>query len=191
MTLKPRNARMHSSPKEPSAGSVRENPSHKKTIQPDTETRLTEGDHQALRLWLRLLACTNLIEGIVRERLKGEFAITLPRFDLMAQLQRSPAGLSMGELSQRLMVTGGNVTGIVAALEAEGLIVREPDPDDRRISRVRLTDAGETSFARMAKAHEQWIVNLFAGLTAQEQAGLSELLGRLKAHACQVRDEAV
>ena len=154
-----------------------------KTGQADAETRLTDDDHQALRLWLRMLACTNLIEGVVRERLKGEFAITLPRFDLMAQLQRSPAGLSMGELSQRLMVTGGNVTGIVAALEAEGLIVREPDAADRRVNRVRLTEAGRTSFERMAEAHEGWIINLYAGLSTEEQADLSELLGRLKAHA--------
>ena len=159
-----------------------------KAGQADAETRLTDGDHQALRLWLRMLACTNLIEGVVRERLKGEFAITLPRFDLMAQLQRSPAGLSMGELSQRLMVTGGNVTGIVAALEAEGLIVREPDAADRRVNRVRLTEAGRTSFERMAEAHEDWIVDLYAGLAAEEQTNLSELLGRLKAHASNVRN---
>lgn len=159
-----------------------------KAGQADAETRLTDGDHQALRLWLRMLACTNLIEGVVRERLKSDFAITLPRFDLMAQLQRSPAGLSMGELSQRLMVTGGNVTGIVAALEAEGLIVREPDAADRRVNRVRLTEAGRTSFERMAEAHEDWIVDLYAGLSAEEQTNLSELLGRLKAHASNVRN---
>lgn len=158
-----------------------------KADQADIETRLTDGDHQALRLWLRMLACTNLIEGAVRERLKGEFAITLPRFDLMAQLQRSPRGLSMGELSQRLMVTGGNITGIVAALEAEGLIVREADPADRRVNRVRLTKTGRTSFERMAQAHEDWIIDLYAGLSAQEQARLSELLGRLKEHASDAR----
>ena len=135
-----------------------------------------------------MLACTNLIEGAVRERLKTEFAITLPRFDLMAQLQRCPAGLSMSELSQRLMVTGGNVTGIVAALEAEGLIAREPDAADRRVSRVRLTEAGRTSFERMAEAHEDWIIDLYAGLSAEEQADLSKLLGRLKAHASNVRN---
>ena len=159
-----------------------------KVGQADAETRLTAGDHQALRLWLRMLACTNLIERVVRERLKSDFAITLPRFDLMAQLQRSPAGLSMGELSQRLMVTGGNVTGIVAALEAEGLIVREPDAADRRVNRVRLTAAGRTSFERMAKAHEDWIVDLYASLSAEEQTNLSELLGRLKGHASNVRN---
>lgn len=155
----------------------------------DSETRLGAGDHQALRLWLRLLACTNAIERAVRERLKAEFAITLPRFDLMAQLQRSAEGLSMGELSQRLMVTGGNVTGIVAALEAEGLIVRAPDPRDRRIGRVRLTAAGRSSFDRMAKAHEGWVVGLCEGLSEAEQAALHDLLAKLKRHVSAQRNQ--
>ena len=151
----------------------------------DTETRLTDQDHQALRLWLRMLACTNVVEQAVRERLKAAFAITLPRFDLMAQLQRSPGGLSMGELSQRMMVTGGNVTGIVAALEAEGLIVRTADPRDKRVGRVRLTGVGRSSFDRMALAHEGWIVDFYDGLSKQEQATLNELLAKLKHHVSQ------
>ncbi len=155
----------------------------------DSETRLMAGDHQALRLWLRLLACTNVIERAVRERLKAEFAITLPRFDLMAQLQRSADGLSMGELSQRLMVTGGNVTGIVAALEAEGLIVRSPDPRDRRIGRVRLTAVGRSSFDRMARAHEGWVVGLCEGLSEAEQAALHDLLAKLKRHVSAQRNQ--
>ena len=150
---------------------------------PDSETRLTEEDHHALKLWLRMLACTNVIEAEVRQRLKKEFAITLPRFDLMAQLQRSPDGLAMGELSRRMMVTGGNVTGIATALESEGLIVREPDPKDRRVYRVRLSASGRRSFARMAKAHESWIIELYSGLSDEDQHHLSELLGRLKQHA--------
>ena len=86
----------------------------------DAETRLSEDDHDALRLWLRLLACTNVIETEVRQRLHREFGTTLPRFDFMAQLERVPDGLRMGELSRRMMVTGGNVTGIAAALEERG-----------------------------------------------------------------------
>ncbi len=155
---------------------------------PDKETGLMESDHQALRLWLRLLACTNVIESKVRERIKREFALTLPRFDLMAQLQRSAEGLSMGELSQRMMVTGGNVTGIVGTLEAEGAIVREPDAQDRRVFRVRLTKAGRTSFERMAKAHETWIVELFTGLCEREQVRLGDLLGKLKLSAAATAD---
>ena len=110
--------------------------------QMDLETRVTEQDHQALRLWLRLLSCTMRIENHVRGRLRQEFGTTLPRFDLMAQLERCPGGLRMTELSQRLMVSGGNITGIADQLEREGLVARTFDPSDRRASTVKLTEAG-------------------------------------------------
>ncbi len=148
----------------------------------DTETRLTDDDHEALRLWLRLLACTNVIEAEVRQRLHREFGTTLPRFDFLAQLERVPDGLRMGELSQRMMVTGGNVTGIATALEEEGLIDRQADPNDRRIFRVKLTESGRRNFRKMAKAHEGWIVALFAGLGDDHQEQLNQLLAGLKKH---------
>ena len=116
----------------------------------DAETRLTSDHHQSLRVWLRMLACTNLIGNHVRQKLQAQFGITLPRFDLMAQLERAPQGLKMGELTRRLMVTGGNVTGITDMLEEEGLVARTADPDDQRASRVKLTKAGEQQFQRMA-----------------------------------------
>ena len=146
----------------------------------DLETRVSDEHHQSLKLWLRLLACTNLIETEVRGRLRSEFDTTLPRFDLMAQLERHAGGLKMNELSQRLMVTGGNVTGITDQLEAEGLVVRESDPADRRAYTVKLTPAGRRVFARMAAAHEQWVVGLFAGLAAAEKEQVYRLLAKLK-----------
>jgi DNA-binding MarR family transcriptional regulator len=146
----------------------------------DLETRVSDEHHLSLKLWLRLLACTNLIEGEVRGRLRAEFDTTLPRFDLMAQLERHPGGLKMNELSQRLMVTGGNVTGITDQLESEGLVVRESDPADRRTYTVKLTPAGRRAFARMAAAHEQWVVGLFAGLAAPEKEQVYRLLAKLK-----------
>ena len=91
----------------------------------DREFIARRDDHSALRIWLRLLTCTQLIERRVRSNLREQFATTLPRFDLMAQLERHAGGLRMNELSQRLMVTGGNVTGITDQLESEGLVVRE------------------------------------------------------------------
>ena len=100
--------------------------------------------HLSLRLWLRLLACTNQIENRVRTNLQTQFGTTLPRFDLMAQLERAPQGLKMSELSQRMMVTGGNVTGVTDGLEKEGLVVREVDAADRRVFRVKLTAEGRT-----------------------------------------------
>jgi DNA-binding MarR family transcriptional regulator len=152
----------------------------------DLETRATADDHRALRLWLRLLTCSQLIERHVRSRLRSRFGITLPRFDLLSQLEREPAGLTMGELSQRLMVTGGNVTGITDQLEAEGLVKRAPHPTDRRAFAVQLTPAGKRLFRRMAAVHEQWVIELFAGWTIDEKAQVHALLAGLKRHLATV-----
>jgi DNA-binding MarR family transcriptional regulator len=135
-----------------------------------------------LRLWLRLLTTTNLVQTELRRRLRIEFDTTLPRFDLMAQLERYPEGLRMTELSRRMMVTGGNVTGITDHLEKEGLVVRDADPDDRRSITVRLTPEGRTLFDRMAKAHEQWVVEMFGGLSLDEKSKMHDRLGKLKQH---------
>ena len=147
----------------------------------DTETRATDDDHLALRLWLRLLACTNLVEAPLRKRLREQFEGSLPRFDLMAQLDRHPGGLKMRELSDRLMVTGGNVTGLTDRLVGEGLVERREDPGDRRTSTVALTAEGQRQFRTMARAHEAWVAELFGGLNARQQGQLFELLGQLKA----------
>ena len=146
----------------------------------DPESRLHDDHHESLRLWLRLLTCTLLIERRVRARLREEFATTLPRFDLMAQLERHPAGLRMGELSQRLMVTGGSVTGITDQLVAEGLVERHPIAHDRRAYAVRLTRKGKRAFDAMAVAHERWVIDLLGGLDAGERQRLHALLGRIK-----------
>ena len=149
----------------------------------DTETRATSEHAPDLRLWLRTLACTNLIENHIRSRLRAEFDITLPRFDLMSQLERSPQGLKMGELSKRMMVTGGNVTGITDQLVAEGLVVREDSPKDRRAYIIKLTPEGRRSFRRMAETHEKWVVELFDGMDEKQRGQLYELLAVLKASA--------
>jgi DNA-binding MarR family transcriptional regulator len=146
----------------------------------DHESRISPDDHEALRLWLRLLTCTSIIEGSIRSELRRDFDCTLPRFDLMAQLERNPEGLRMGELSRRLMVTGGNVTGITDQLVKEGLVTREAPADDRRAFVVRLTPTGRKAFQRMAELHEAWVVRLFDGLSAAERRQLHALLGKLK-----------
>ncbi len=148
----------------------------------DTETRATSSHAQELRLWLRMLACTNLIESEIRSRLRTQFSITLPRFDLMAQLERAPDGMKMGELSKRMMVTGGNVTGITDQLVAEGLVMRQDNPKDRRAYNVKLTAEGRRAFMKMATAHEQWIVDLLGDLNEKERDQLYILLAKLKAH---------
>lgn len=146
----------------------------------DSETRVRDDHHQSLRLWLRLLACTSLIENHVRQRLQSGFATTLPRFDLMAQLERAPGGLKMGELSRRMMVTGGNVTGITDLLEEEGLVARVADAADRRALRVKLTAEGRQQFGRMAREHEQWVIGLFAEMPLKKKEQLAALLSELK-----------
>jgi DNA-binding MarR family transcriptional regulator len=139
------------------------------------------GEHQEeLRLWLRLLTCTTLVESEVRRRLRAQFGLTLPRFDLMAQLDRAPEGLTLGDLSRRLMVSNGNVTGLVERLATSGQVERVPHALDRRVVRVRLTAAGRAAFGRMARAHAGWIAELLGGLTEEEGRVLMRLLGRLK-----------
>jgi DNA-binding MarR family transcriptional regulator len=156
---------------------------------PDPETRVADDHHESLRLWLRLLTCTLMIERSVRAALRERFAITLPRFDLMAQLERNPEGLRMGELSRRLMVTGGNVTGLTNQLVDEGLVKRRPIPGDRRAHAVRLTPKGKRAFDAMAAEHEGWIIRLLAGVAAPDRARLYALLGDLKSNLQHLENE--
>lgn len=151
-------------------------------VETDLESRANDDHHEALRLWLRMLSCTNRVESVIRKRLASEFGTTLPRFDLMAQLERHPDGLTMRELSQRMMVTGGNVTGITDQLEKEGLVVRAPHPTDRRAFFVRLTPTGRRLFRRMASTHERWVVELFDGWSTAEKEQVHEALASLKTH---------
>jgi DNA-binding MarR family transcriptional regulator len=150
----------------------------------DAETALAHappGHKDELRLWLRLLTCTTLVEGEIRARLRRDFDTTLPRFDLLAALQRAPGGLTLGEVSRRMMVSNGNVTGLAARLEAEGLVERRAVPGDRRAQLLRLTPRGRRDFARQSAAHEGWIADLLGGLTEAERTALFRLLARAKA----------
>ena len=146
----------------------------------DMEARARDDHHDALRLWLRMLTCTQLVEQRVRSNLREQFETTLPRFDLMAQLERAPDGLKMNELSRRMMVTGGNVTGITDQLEAENMVQRVPVEGDRRALLIRLTPTGRKAFAAMAEAHEGWIVEALSGLSEREIQSLHALLGKVK-----------
>jgi len=152
----------------------------------DAETKVTErpGDHESeLRLWLRLLTCTALIEGEVRRRLRQEFDVTLPRFDLMAQLDKAPGGMTLGELSQRMMVSNGNVTGLSERLMALGLLDRRQSRSDRRAQLVSMTAEGRRAFRAMARAHEGWIAEIFSDLTSADGEALMRLLAKTKASA--------
>jgi DNA-binding MarR family transcriptional regulator len=158
-----------------------------RTIIPlDAETKVAErpDDHKTeLRLWLRLLTCTTLIENEVRRRLRDHFDITLPRFDLLAQLDRTPNGMTLGELSQRMMVSNGNITGLVDRLVAQGLIRRVPSPTDRRVQIVSLTAEGRKFFRAMARENAEWVGQIFADLTPSDIDALMPLLAKTKASA--------
>jgi DNA-binding MarR family transcriptional regulator len=147
----------------------------------DAETKAAERPHKhELRLWLRLLTCATMVETLVRTRLRAQFGVTLPRFDLMAQLEKMPEGMTLGQLSRRMMVSNGNVTGLVERLVALGQVERTPHPADRRAATVRLTRAGRAAFAVMAAAHEQWIAEAFARLDPADGPALMAGLARLK-----------
>jgi DNA-binding MarR family transcriptional regulator len=139
-----------------------------------------EGAKPELRLWLRMLSTGNLITQEIRRRLRSEFGTTLPQFDLMAQLDRERDGLRLGELSRRMMVTNGNVTGLVDRLESEGLILRESADGDRRVTIARLTPRGQETFAAMARAHEGWLRDMFADVDPRTLDQLMQQLGRVK-----------
>ncbi len=138
-----------------------------------------------LRLWLRLLTCSNMIKAMVRQKLRGQFDVTLPRFDYMAALYQADGPLSMGELSAHLMVSNGNITGVTERLLAEGLIMRDRAAHDRRTQIVALTPKGREVFAGMAATHAGWIEDAFSQLSQAEIATLMGLLGKLKQSVAQ------
>ena len=149
----------------------------------DGETKVLEapGDHGAeLRLWLRLLTCSTLVETEVRRRLREEFDCTLPRFDLMAQLERAKDGMVLGEVSKRMMVSPGNITVLVERLVESGHISRTVSPTDRRVQIIALTPFGRAEFEKMASVHAEWIAHLFSGLAPKDGEVLLDKLGRLK-----------
>jgi DNA-binding MarR family transcriptional regulator len=129
-----------------------------------------------LRLWIRLLRATRLVEGETRERFKTLFNVTLPRFDVMAALYRKPDGMLMSEISRFLLISNGNVTGIVDRLVSDGFVVRAQRDGDRRTSFVRLTSKGRAAFTDMSAAHESWIDGLLGGITGREAEQLSAKL---------------
>lgn len=129
-----------------------------------------------LRLWIRLLRAARVVEGELRERLKTQFEMTLPRFDVMSALYRERDGMLMSDLSRFLLVSNGNVTGIVDRLVSDGFVVRSNREGDRRTSIVRLTEAGEIRFADMASAHENWIEELLKDISEEDARRLSSML---------------
>ena len=147
-------------------------------------------DRSSIRLWLRLLSCTMVMEKRVKRRFAEQFGATLPRFDVLAALDRHPDGMTMGALSSSLLVSNGNVTALVQTLLRDGHVEMSPAPSDRRASIVRLTEAGRLYFADLAEAHHGWIDAMLAGLSLADREALYKLLGALKASIGQAEEAA-
>lgn len=139
-----------------------------------------DSDAKKLGLWLRLITNSNIIEKEVRNLFRSEFGVTLPRFDLMSALYRELGGLTMGELSKRLLVSNGNVTGIVERLQKEGLVKRWVLPTDRRIYSVGLTPKGRSEFKIMADRHRQWISQILGGLEDEDLSAMIKMMDGLR-----------
>lgn len=154
----------------------------------DYESGVSASDRMELRVWLRLITCFNLLDGAVRQSLHQTHSMTLPRFDVLAQLYRTSAPMSMGELSRRLMVTNANITGLISRLTREGLVDRRPSSQDRRRQIVELTTEGRRLFEAMAEDHRDWLSDMTAGLDHKEMTELFGLLGRLKESVLHSRD---
>ena len=137
------------------------------------------GDRSSVRVWLRLLSCTMAVEKEVQRRFV-DLGMTLPRFDVLAALDRNPDGITMGALSQALLVSNGNVTQLVQKLVRDGLVEMHKPPRDRRSSIVRLTEAGRDQFAKLARAHQDWIDEMIGGLDFTQRERIYVALGVLK-----------
>lgn len=153
----------------------------------------TTDELTALRTWLRLLSSTRVVESEVRRRLRDQFDTTLPRFDVLAQLDAASRegrpGLTMTELASRLMMTNGNITGLVERLVQDRLVSRETSRDDGRVQLVRLTAAGNRALSKMLPEHHAWIDELFGGMSPAELSKLYAMLGKLRGSLRDALDE--
>ena len=141
-----------------------------------------QNGHDEIRLWLRLLFCASHIESILQSRITNDFGISLARFDLLSQLERAGGGLTMSEVSRRMMVSNGATTSLVDRLVEDGFVLREAHPEDRRTTLLHLTDQGRKRFLAMAGDHEQWVVSLLVGLDKTAKQDLLSGLSVLKHH---------
>ena len=137
-------------------------------------------EKEGLRLWLRIVSCTQMVEQEIRTMLREKFDMTLPRFELLSALDRVADGLTMGELSRWLMVSKGNVTGIAERLSEDGFIVREPTPTDRRSFMVSLTQKGSKAYKEMELEYEQLLEKLFDDLTPDDSDMFTGILAKIK-----------
>ncbi len=131
---------------------------------------------EAIRTWLRLLSCEGSVEQRVRSLFRNHFNVTLPQFDVLSELEHAGQPLTMSQLSTELMVSNGNVTGVIDRLEKANLVSRSRADHDRRIQYIQLTATGRKEFKEMAIHHERWVAELFSDLSLKDMKELQKLL---------------
>jgi DNA-binding MarR family transcriptional regulator len=151
---------------------------HLITMKTKEKSRKLAAEHskESLRTWLRMLSCETVIEQHLRTLLRQNFSVTLPQFDVLSELERAGEPLTMSQLSKELMVSNGNVTGVIDRLEKTGFARRVRAKHDRRIQYIELTTKGRTEFTKMATRHERWLAELLSDLSLTEMGKLQELL---------------
>ena len=157
-----------------------------------TQSADDENSHSkdAIRTWLRLLSCETIVEQDLRSKLRTNFAITLPQFDVLSELERANRPITMSELSRVLMVSNGNVTGVIDRLVKSGMVARQRAEHDRRVQYIRLTQDGRKQFNKMARHHERWLADLFTDLSRAEMKQLQELLLKVRESAAPSRPDS-
>lgn len=141
---------------------------------------MSQRSKESIRTWLRLLSCETMIERHIRSRFRQNFNVTLPQFDVLSELEHADDKLTMSQLSKELMVSNGNITGVVDRLEKSGLVRRTRPDHDRRIQFIELTDAGASEFKHMAGHHERWLEKLLEQVSVEDMRGLQESLLRMR-----------
>ena len=131
---------------------------------------------EAIRTWLRLLSCEMVIEQRLRSRFRQDFSVTLPQFDVLSELERVGKKMTMSELSRELMVSNGNVTGVIDRLEKNAFVTRTRAEHDRRVQYIELTAKGRNAFEEMAESHERWLDEMMSGLSMTDMVELQKLL---------------
>lgn len=135
--------------------------------------------HEAV---LNVVVTANLLakEG---ERLVGPFGITEAQFNVLMLLRHQSEGgaLDQTALGRMLVVNRSNVTGLVDRMEKAGLVVRSPDPSDRRVKRVSLTSKGRKAAESAGKPYFDRVEKVLKALSAEERRTLIHVLEKLRA----------
>jgi MarR family 2-MHQ and catechol resistance regulon transcriptional repressor len=146
---------------------------------PDTPARRDwpEAEERALRLWIALARCYSTFSRAVASKVQ-EYGLTTPQFGILEALHHL-GPLSLGELADKLLVTGGNVTYVMDRLEEQGLVYRERSPEDRRIITAKLTGKGKALISEVFPGHRTYIESLAGHLSPEEQEEMRALLKKL------------